>query len=74
MVPFLSAEVVCGSVLLLVAVVLFPVKPAFTSTLGVSTTNEERDLCFLFAGSIVVGPFGETTFPPLIGNSLFLTS
>lgn len=72
MVPFLSGEIARETVLLLVAFVLLPVTPAFISTLGVSTTKDERDLCFLFAGSIA--PFEEATLSLLSGNNLFLIS
>jgi len=43
------------------------------ATLGVLTTKEERDLCFLFGGNLV-GAFTESTFLFLIGNNLFLIS
>jgi len=73
MAPLLPGEVASEAAALLVALVLFPVKPVRFTTLGVSTTKEERDICFLFAGN-VIGAFGESTFLALIGNTLFLIS
>lgn len=67
-------EAALEATVFLLALVLFPVKPVrFTTLLGVSTTKEERDLCFLFAGN-VVRDFGESAFIFLIGNTLFLIS
>lgn len=72
MVPLLTGEVAPEAAALLLALVLFPVKPVRFTTLGVSTTKEERDLCFLFAGNVTA--FGASTFIFLIGNTLFLIS
>jgi len=73
MVPLLTGEVAREAAALLLALVLFPVKPVRFTTLGVSTTKEERDLCFLFAGNVVTA-FGASTFIFLIGNTLLLIS
>jgi hypothetical protein len=74
MVPLLLLEVAreAEAAALLLALVLFPVKPVGFATLGVSTTKDEMDLCFLFAGNVEA--FGESTFFFLIGNNLFLIS
>uniref|UniRef100_A0A0A9GZN8 Uncharacterized protein n=1 Tax=Arundo donax TaxID=35708 RepID=A0A0A9GZN8_ARUDO len=74
MVPLLLGEAARDAGVLLVALDLFLVKPVFIATFGVSTTKEERDLCFLFAGNVTVEAFGESTFLLLIGNTLFMIS
>lgn len=74
MVPLLPGEFTWETAVLLAVLVLRPVKPVCTATLGVSTTKEESDLCFLFTGNVTVGALGAPTFFTLSGKTLFLIS
>lgn len=60
----------CNAAAFLVpALVRRPVKPVCAATRGVFTTNEERDLSFLLAGSVGRGKFSRaSTFLLLKGN------
>jgi hypothetical protein len=58
-------------VVLLTALVLCPVRLVCVAIFGVSTTKEERDLSFLFAGDVIFGTL-EASTSVLRGNTLFL--
>jgi hypothetical protein len=70
-VPFAMREVIWEVVVLLTALVLCPVRLVCVAIFGVSTTKEERDLSFLFAGDIIVGSL-DPKASVLRGNTLFL--
>jgi hypothetical protein len=53
MVPLLMGYVAREATSFHLGLVLYPVKPVQFIMLGVSTTKEERDLCFLFADNFV---------------------
>lgn len=54
---------------------LLPVMVAWADTLGVLTTNDDRDLSFLLAGNVCEGTAsGALTFLLLKGKILVLTS
>jgi hypothetical protein len=71
MVPFAMREVIWEVVVLLTALVLCPVRLVCVAIFGVSTTKEERDLSFLFAGDVIFGTL-EASTSVLRGNTLFL--
>ena len=71
MVPLLMREVIWEVVVLLAALVLRPVRLVCVAIFGVSTAKEERDLSFLFAGSVIVGTL-EASTSVLGGNTLFV--
>ena len=71
MVPLLMREVIWEAVVLLAALVLRPVRLVCVAIFGVSTTKEERDLSFIFAGNVIVGSLEASTFVSG-GNTLFL--
>jgi hypothetical protein len=70
-VPFAMREVIWEVVVLLTALVLCPVRLVCVAIFGVSTTKEERDLSFLFAGDVIFGTL-EASTSVLRGNTLFL--
>ena len=71
MVPLLMREVIWEAVVLFAALVLRPVRLVCVAIFGVSTTKEERDLSFIFAGNVLVGSLEVSTFVSG-GNTLYL--
>jgi hypothetical protein len=71
MVPLSMIEERWEVVVFLAALVLCPVRVVCVAIFGVSTTKEERDFSFLFAGDVIVGSL-EPEASVLSGNTLFL--